>query len=107
MNAHRIEAVLAEDKKLILEDLPFRAGDTVEVIVLERAAENGRQGAEDGSTLAFAPAESGVSSGWLADWLAEIDLFWEQEGERPDIPRDWAANFKEEKRRRILNQNHE
>jgi hypothetical protein len=32
--AHRTEAVLTEDGKLSLDHLPFRAGDTVEVIVL-------------------------------------------------------------------------
>jgi hypothetical protein len=32
--AHRIEAVLAEDGKLVLDHLPFRAGQAVEVIVL-------------------------------------------------------------------------
>lgn len=32
--AHRIETVLCEDGKLSLERLPFRAGQTVEVIIL-------------------------------------------------------------------------
>lgn len=32
--AHRTEAVLAEDGKLSLDKLPFRAGQAVEVIVL-------------------------------------------------------------------------
>jgi hypothetical protein len=32
--AHRIEVVLAEDGKLLLDGLPFRAGQAVEVIVL-------------------------------------------------------------------------
>lgn len=32
--AHRIEVVLAEDGKLSLDQLPFRAGQAVEVIVL-------------------------------------------------------------------------
>ena len=32
--AHRIEAVLNEDGKLSLDNLPFRAGQAVEVIVL-------------------------------------------------------------------------
>lgn len=32
--AHRIEVVLSEDGKLSLEQLPFRAGQVVEVIVL-------------------------------------------------------------------------
>ncbi|HET6575234.1 MAG TPA: hypothetical protein VFG68_16630 [Fimbriiglobus sp.] len=32
--AHRTEAVLAEDVKLSLDNLPFRAGQAVEVVVL-------------------------------------------------------------------------
>ncbi len=38
MNAHRLEATLVEDRKLRLDDLPFPAGATVEVIILERQA---------------------------------------------------------------------
>lgn len=37
--AHRIEAVLSEDGKLSLDNLPFRAGQTVEVIVLPSGAQ--------------------------------------------------------------------
>jgi hypothetical protein len=33
MSAHRIEAILNQDGKLVLENLPFHAGDVVEVIV--------------------------------------------------------------------------
>jgi hypothetical protein len=33
MSAHRIEAIVNQDGKLVLEDLPFQAGDVVEVIV--------------------------------------------------------------------------
>ncbi|ODG99332.1 hypothetical protein A4S05_38095 [Nostoc sp. KVJ20] len=35
MNAHKIEIVLTEDGNLILQGLPFHAGDAVEVIILE------------------------------------------------------------------------
>ncbi|WP_414526642.1 hypothetical protein [Nodularia chucula] len=35
MNAHKIEAVLTEDGTLTLQGLPFHAGETVEVIILE------------------------------------------------------------------------
>ena len=52
MNAHRVETILTEDRKLTLEDLPFRVGDAVEVIVLERAA----------------PGEAEAEQ--VADWLA-------------------------------------
>jgi hypothetical protein len=36
MNAYKVETVLTEDGTLLLQGLPFQAGDTVEVIVLER-----------------------------------------------------------------------
>lgn len=36
MNAHRIETVLNQDGTLNLVDLPFHAGDAVEVIILPR-----------------------------------------------------------------------
>lgn len=35
MNAHKIKIILTEDGTLTLRDLPFHAGDTVEVIILE------------------------------------------------------------------------
>lgn len=34
MQAHRAEAILSEDGTLTLRDLPFRRGESVEVIVL-------------------------------------------------------------------------
>ena len=36
MNAHRIETALTENGKLSLQNLPFKKGDEVEVIILER-----------------------------------------------------------------------
>jgi hypothetical protein len=51
MNAHKIEAVLAEDGKLILNGLPFHAGDVVEVIILERFNE------QQASEVSAPPAE--------------------------------------------------
>jgi hypothetical protein len=36
MNVHRVETTLNQDGTLILSDLPFHAGDAVEVIVLPR-----------------------------------------------------------------------
>ncbi len=35
MKAYRVEATVSGDKSLVLKEVPFRAGDTVEVIVLE------------------------------------------------------------------------
>jgi hypothetical protein len=34
MQAHRIEAVIQQDGKLVIEDIPFHAGETVEIIIL-------------------------------------------------------------------------
>ena len=36
MNAHRVETILTEDGVLVLQHLPFHAGDAVYVIVMER-----------------------------------------------------------------------
>ena len=36
MNVHRIETILDQDGTLNLVDLPFHAGDAVEVIILPR-----------------------------------------------------------------------
>jgi hypothetical protein len=35
MNAHKIETALTEDGILVLQGLPFQAGDVVEVIILQ------------------------------------------------------------------------
>ncbi len=35
MNAHKVGAILTEDGTLMLHDLPFHAGDVVEVIILK------------------------------------------------------------------------
>lgn len=44
MGSHHVEITLAQDGKLILDELPFRAGDTVEVIILPRQPKpNGRE----------------------------------------------------------------
>lgn len=45
MSAHRIEVTLNQDGKLVLEDLPFRAGDVVEVVVMaNKTTANGDSG---------------------------------------------------------------
>ena len=38
LQAHRVEATLTKDGLLVLDHLPFRAGETVEVIVLTNPA---------------------------------------------------------------------
>lgn len=40
MSAHRIEATLDQDGKLLLEGLPFRAGDVVDVLIMENKTES-------------------------------------------------------------------
>jgi hypothetical protein len=37
MNVHRIETTVAQDGTLTLTNLPFHAGDAVEVLILPRA----------------------------------------------------------------------
>ncbi|WP_204149993.1 hypothetical protein [Leptolyngbya sp. CCY15150] len=39
MNAHKLAATLLEDGILVLKGLPFHAGDTVEIIILEQPKE--------------------------------------------------------------------
>jgi hypothetical protein len=51
--AHRIEAVLSEDGKLLLDHLPFLAGQVVEVIVLPAASPIPPQHALRGTVLHF------------------------------------------------------
>jgi hypothetical protein len=45
MNAYKVETILSEDGTLILKELPFQAGDAVEVIVLERVKQPERTAA--------------------------------------------------------------
>ena len=87
MNAHRIETTLNENGTLALYGLPFNAGASVEVIVLEA---NG--------VSSSIPATSTKNENWLKDFTSAIDEFWAREGERPDIPRDWGQNFDQYKR---------
>jgi antitoxin ParD1/3/4 len=46
MQAYRKKLVIEDPKRVILTDLPFRAGQTVEVLVLEEQADRERR-AED------------------------------------------------------------
>jgi hypothetical protein len=41
VQAYRLEAIIQEDGSLTLQHLPFRAGERVEVIVLEQASKGG------------------------------------------------------------------
>ena len=53
MNAHRLAATLQEDGTLMLKGLPFHAGETVDVIILEQP--------EVTSSMAM-PSQQSVSS---------------------------------------------
>jgi hypothetical protein len=37
MNAHKLAATLKQDGTILLEGLPFHAGETVEIIILEQS----------------------------------------------------------------------
>jgi hypothetical protein len=65
--AHRIEAVLREDGKLLLDQLPFRAGQAVEVIVLPAARPSPPGHALQGTVLRYDDPTAPVAE---ADWGA-------------------------------------
>ena len=65
--AHRIEAVLSEDGKLLLDQLPFQAGQAVEVIVLPAAHPNPPGPTLRGAVLRYDQPTAPVAE---ADWGA-------------------------------------
>ena len=40
MNAHRVETVISQDRRVTLEDLQFQVGELVEVIILPLSQRN-------------------------------------------------------------------
>jgi hypothetical protein len=68
--AHRVEAVLAEDGKLSLDHLPFRAGQTVEVIVLPANCPAPPGATLRGTVLRYDDPTAPVAE---ADWLRKGD----------------------------------
>lgn len=63
--AHRIEAVLSEDGKLSLDHLPFRTGQTVEVILLPVSSVSDDIQSLRGSVLKFdRPSKPVVEDDW-------------------------------------------
>jgi hypothetical protein len=78
MNAYRVETVILEDGKVLLQGLPFRVGEIVEIIVLERAdvQEKAQTSEETPFDGAFEPADreylEGVSS-LMTEWESEAD----------------------------------
>jgi hypothetical protein len=68
MSAHHVEITLAQDGKLMLDELPFRAGDTVEVIILARQSKpNGREYPLRGRPIKYAEPTDPVAQ---VDWDA-------------------------------------
>jgi hypothetical protein len=65
--AHRIEAVLSEDGKLSLDNLPFKAGQAVEVIVLPAGCPAPPAHALRGTVLHYDQPTAPVAE---ADWGA-------------------------------------
>ena len=100
MNAHRIETRMDERGTLTLRDLPFEAGANVEVIVLETTNGNGVNGMEAASTRV--PQENGES--WAEALARECEELCQIHG-YGDAPLDFAATWKKEKGRRIMQQN--
>ena len=68
MSTHHVEITLAQDGKLMLEELPFRAGDTVEVIILARRTKsNEREYPLRGQPIKYVEPTDPVAQ---ADWDA-------------------------------------
>jgi len=65
--AHRIQIVLSEDGKLSLERLPFRAGQTVDVILLPVSEANPDTHALTGTVIRYDRATEPVAE---SDWDA-------------------------------------
>lgn len=69
MQAHRAEAVLSEDGVITLRDIPFRRGETVEVIVLPFTASNpsgSRYPLRDTPVTLLAPTDPVANGNWEA-----------------------------------------
>jgi hypothetical protein len=50
MIAHKVQAIVTEDGKLLLQGLPFQAGARVEVIVLDESADIAESTAQQAAT---------------------------------------------------------
>ena len=69
MNAHRVETTINQDGTLTLNDIPFRAGDEVEVIILGRPHKPGGANAYPlrGQPVQYeAPTEPVAEDEWSA-----------------------------------------
>ncbi|AFZ50384.1 hypothetical protein [Dactylococcopsis salina] len=66
MNAHKISVTLTADGQVTLKGLPFQAGETVEVIVLEQSARSQPSSLSDQDYL------EGIAN-TLSEWDSEAD----------------------------------
>ena len=69
MNVHRIETTLRQDGTLTLTELPFHAGDAVEVIILPRSqkAESGKDYPLHGTAIKYTnPTDPVAEDEWAA-----------------------------------------
>jgi hypothetical protein len=68
MSTHHVEVTLVRDGQLELKELPFRAGDTVEVIILARQSKpNGQEYPLRGQPIKYVdPTEPVAQSDWDA-----------------------------------------
>ena len=65
---HHVEVTLSQDGKLMLDELPFRAGDKVEVIILARQSKpNGQEYSLRGKPIKYSDATDPVAQ---EDWEA-------------------------------------
>ena len=69
MNAYKAKAILTEDGKLMLTGLPFRAGRTVEVIVLEHEETRNRIDVAIENDLDYLIGVSAL----MTEWDSEAD----------------------------------
>ncbi len=67
MNAHHVETTLSEDGVITLRDIPFRRGDSVEIIVLPFTAtgtSDARYPLRGAPVILRSPTEPVADAGW-------------------------------------------
>ena len=84
MNAHKVEAMLSQDGQLLLNGLPFLAGDRVEVIVLAQSTptHNGVGAENQGSAIDVVSPATSISSDQI--YLAGVSSLMEEWGSDAD-----------------------
>ena len=97
--AHQIEAVLSEDGKLLLDHLPFRAGQTVEVIILQAACPTPLGQSLRGTVLRYDQPTESVAEG---DWGVMQRSFWTRTCFQPERQCWTSFRFFQSEARRFL-----